>query len=181
MNTFEPRTVRCFSIYKSQHLVLTVADEPGRLLSTAAPPPEGAPAHSFVNARAYDPFSEGELAWHLQKAANFDDFIGRLIQGGYDVASQYGTPPTEMSDASRLEDETGLAGAMWSTGGQFTTLIRQPQGGDCRFSHATLTAYHEARAEVFLSALAESATFAELRAKLREAGFRVIALPLYTI
>jgi hypothetical protein len=181
MSVFEPRKIRCFSIYKSQHLVLTVADESGRLFSTAAPPPEGAPAHPFVNARAYDPFSENELGWYLQKSTSFDNFIGQLIQAGYDVASQTGSPPTEMTDASRLEDKTGLAGVVWSTGGQFTMLSRQPEPDTYRFAQATLTAYRDDCSDVFMTALEKTSTFSKLEASLQASGFRLIRIEKYTL
>ena len=181
MIAFAPRKVRSFSIYKSQHLVLTVTDEPGRLFSTAAPPPEGVPAHPFVNARAYDPFSENELGWYLQKSSGFDDFIDQLVKGGYDVAAQTGSPPPEMTDAARLEDKTGLAGVLWSTSGQFALLSRQPEGDACRFRRATLTAYRDDCGDVLLNALEKTSTFSALQANLTVAGFRLNLLEKYTL
>lgn len=181
MSAFNPRDVRSFGIYKSQHPVLTVTDEPGRLYSTAAPPPEGAPEHPFVNARAYDPYSENELGWYLQKSAHFDDFITQLIGAGYNVASQHGNHPDELNDPFRLEDADGLAGALWGTGGQFTTLAQQPETGEATFAHATLTAYRDDHADTLLKILEKTNSFSEIRQELQNAGFRLIMLAKYTV
>jgi len=75
-------------IYAKSQLVLEVSDGPGVLMSTAAPPPEGAPAHPFVNARAFDPFSEGELAMILGMSENYRDFLDRLVAEGFQVVEE---------------------------------------------------------------------------------------------
>jgi hypothetical protein len=77
--------VRSAQVFKNGTLVLDVEDRPGVLLSTAAPPPDGAPEHPFVNARAHDPFSEGDLAAILGESSDYADFLGRLIAGGFEV------------------------------------------------------------------------------------------------
>jgi hypothetical protein len=76
---------RSAQVFRADTLVLDVTDEPGVLLSTAAPPPGGAPAHPFVTGRAHDPFSEGELAAILSDSESYDDFLARLVAAGFDV------------------------------------------------------------------------------------------------
>lgn len=77
--------VRATQVFKNGTLALEVEDQPGVLLSTAAPPPGGAPAHPFVNARAHDPFSEGDLATILAESSDYDDFLRRLEAAGYEL------------------------------------------------------------------------------------------------
>ena len=72
-------------VHLDDTLVLEVTDRPGVLLSTAAPPPEGAPDHPFVDARAFDPFTEGTLAGILGESSNYQDFLDRLTEAGFRV------------------------------------------------------------------------------------------------
>ncbi|HEY3737244.1 MAG TPA: hypothetical protein VGL26_07345 [Jatrophihabitans sp.] len=76
---------RSAQVYREDLLVLEVTDRPGVLLSTAAPPPGGAPAHPFLNAHAFDPFSEGELANIVWASQNYDDVLARLRDAGFSV------------------------------------------------------------------------------------------------
>lgn len=75
-------------VFSDSELVLEVSDGPGVLLSTAVPPPGGAPEHPFVNARAFDPFSEGDLAAILGVSESYQDFLVRLADAGYLVEPQ---------------------------------------------------------------------------------------------
>jgi hypothetical protein len=180
--TTRQRAVRRFTIYKSQHPVLTVSDEPGHLYSTAAPPPEGRPAHPFVDAQAYDPYSENELSLILQSSTSFDDFIAQLIRAGYDVASGNSAHPAEMAAPHRIEHAIGLAGVVWAAGGQFTTLQHQPENdGSLGFEHATLTAYREDCAEDMVNALKKTYSFDALRKALQQVDFRLIPIKRYSL
>lgn len=80
--------MRSAKVYRGDTLVLDVEDRPGVLLSTATPPPGGAPEHAFVNARAHDPFTEGELATVLGGSADYTDFLQRLQAAGFTVDEQ---------------------------------------------------------------------------------------------
>jgi hypothetical protein len=79
-----PRTAQ---VFRDGRLVLDVTDAPGVLLSTAPPPPGGAPTHPFVTGRAHDPYSEGELATILSGSDSYEDFLARLTDAGFEVTS----------------------------------------------------------------------------------------------
>ena len=87
MDNPTPPKVRQLHFYKGRLLVLTVEDLPGLLFSTATPSPSGAPSHDFVNARAYDPYSENELGELLRKSGSFDHFVELMIHAGYNAIS----------------------------------------------------------------------------------------------
>jgi hypothetical protein len=176
-----PRSIRCFNFYKSQHLVLTVEDRPGRLQSTAAPPPDGFPAHPFMNARAFDPYSEDELGWLAQKAASFDGFVEALIAAGYNAASGNGSPPDELWSPHRILDPQGVTGALWAESGQFACLWRQPEPGQLVFQHATVTVYRRDHAEAVFEHLQATRTFEALLERLEALNLRVEPLSPYIV
>jgi hypothetical protein len=179
------RDVRHFAVYTEGRLALVIRDNPGTLRSSAGPPPPagdpgppGPPGttdlppgvHPFIDAEAHDPVSEGRLRDLLDASSNFDDYLARLLDAGFDIAS-YRPPAHELPPATRLHDGDGLAGACWPRPGQFTTLAHQPAGDDLLFD-ATATAYREDAARPMLDALRAASTYDELLGRLAAAGLR---------
>lgn len=175
----ETRASRSFAVYKSQKLVLDMSETQGRLYSTASPPPEGAPVHPFLNARAYDPFTEGTLGEMVRSAPNFDVYIKQLIEADFDIASSTQGMKLALTEPHRLKNGDTVIGAMWSTGGQFTTLKHQPKPASQMFEHATLTMYDEEIAKELLKTLQSTSTFVELKDKIAEMGYTLHPMPLY--
>jgi hypothetical protein len=191
------RDVRHFAVYTDGRLALVMRDEPGPLRSTAAPPagaggappPPGPPpgpgeplnpelppgVHPFIDAHAYDPISEARLRRLLDESSSFDDYLARLVEAGFDIAScrpleglDYELPGTV-----RLTAEAEPAGACWPAPGQFTTLEHQPTDDEQVFEVATATAYRPASGAPLLEALEAAGSFEDLLERLRAAGFSV--------
>jgi hypothetical protein len=183
------RDVRHFAVYTESRLALVVRSEPGTLRSSAGPPPPagdpgppGPPGttdlppgvHPFIDAEAHDPVSEGRLRELLDASSDFDDYLARLLDAGFDIASYRPEegPAYELPPATRLHDGDGLAGACWPRPGQFTTLRHQPAGDELVFDAATATAYREDAAPPMLDALRASTTHDELLERLAATGLR---------
>jgi hypothetical protein len=179
------RDVRHFAVYSEGRLALVLRAEPGTLRSSAGPPPPagepgppGPPGttdlppgvHPFVDADAHDPVSEGRLRELLDASSGFDDYLARLVDAGFDIASVHDGPDYEPGPATRLHDGDGLAGACWPRAGQFTTLAHQPADGELVFECATATAYRETAAPALLDALRSATGFDELLERLAAAG-----------
>jgi hypothetical protein len=182
------RHPRHFAVYTDGRLALVIRDNPGTLRSTAGPPPPagdpgppGPPGttdlppgvHPFIDAEAHDPVSEGRLRELLDASSGFDDYVARLIDAGFDIAS--GRPweglDHELGRGARLHDGDELAGVVWPRPGQFTTLEHQPDGDELVFD-ATATAYREPAAPRILEALRAGGSFEDLRERLAAAGLR---------
>lgn len=173
------RAIRHFNVYKGERLVLSVEDTPGQLFSVASPSPEGAPQHPFVNARAYDAFTEGDLATLLWNATTFDDFLAQLIAAGLNIASWNDSSVEARRHPHRVFRDNKLVGALWQGQGQFTTLTHQPAYDTLVFDAGLLTAYVSTEAETLLSALQKAATFSELERLLRESGYTLLTVEPY--
>jgi hypothetical protein len=94
--------VRQFAVYADGRLALVIRDNPGTLRSSAgpAPAPAGDPGppgppgttslppgvHPFIDAQAHDPVSEGRLRELLDASSDFDDYLARLVEAGFEVA-----------------------------------------------------------------------------------------------
>ncbi len=167
------RRVRCFCIYRRGRLALRVEDRPGTLHSTAAPGPEGPPAHPFVHAQAYDTLSEDELGRLLRQSSSFDEYLRALVAAGYDVLSCDIPPALEVGAGFRVSDGRGLLGAIWPRPGQSTCLGWQPVEGELTYSHATVTVYREDAAEALLEQLAQTTSFEGLARRLASLGMRL--------
>ncbi len=174
-----PPAPRHFHIYKSQRLVLDVTATPGPMLSTAGPPPQGAPQHPFLSGRAYDPFTEGALGELAREAPDFDTFIDEVIDDGFDIAAAISPTRTELRPPSRITADDDLVGVVWPDPGQFTTLYTAPTPGEAGFPHATLTAYDDDKADALLACLQQTDSFTELKIALQEAGFALQPQPAY--
>ncbi|MDO9454719.1 hypothetical protein [Nocardioides sp.] len=77
-----------YRVYRDDELVLDVADEPGILVSTSAPPPlpgQGPVTHAFATASFYSATTEGELGALLRGAASMDAFLDAVREAGYRV------------------------------------------------------------------------------------------------
>jgi hypothetical protein len=176
-NNILKRETRHFAVYKRAGLVLLVEDKPGMLLSSAHPPPEGAPKHPFVNAQAMDSRYENELGAILKKSESFDQLISFLIESGYDIRSyDYLELPMLLAEGYRISDETGLLAVVWNRKGQFSTLSQQPERDYLIFEHATLTVYDSRRANLFIELLETTRNFDELLKQLRSKKLKCIAL-----
>jgi hypothetical protein len=80
------QTSHRYNVLKAGHLVLTVSDVPGPIVSTAALPPGVLPAkHPFLSATAHAPEEEDALHKVLDQSKDFDDFLRRLRDSGYTV------------------------------------------------------------------------------------------------
>ena len=171
---------RHFNVYKSQHLVLIIEDQPGVLLSTAPPPPTGPVQHRWLNAQALDPYSEHDLGAIVQGASDFDEMLGMLISGGFDIESRISSSSKDREQAHRIYAGQELIGTCSARSGQFTTLETQPSAGDLLFEFASLTAYEGDHADALLDTLKQSTSFDDLLNKLGET-YTLKALPLYTV
>jgi hypothetical protein len=165
-------SVRRFHVYEGGRLVLTVADEPGALLSTAAPPvatPPGVP-HPFLDAQAHDAVSEDELRRILLAASDFDDFLRRLLAAGYDINA---SDAPELGPGHRITSGGRLAGAAWPGQGLLACLWWPPerQGPICQ--HTVLAAYDVAHAPALRDLAAASANQGDFVARLERAGYRL--------
>lgn len=176
-----PPQLRAFHFYKGRQLVLTVEDHPGVLLSTAPPPPDGAPSHPFVHARAYDPYSEDELGALLQQAQSFDEYLKLLIAAGYNAIVVEGSPPIELGVGYRFEDQQGLAGVMWNSPGLFAQLAEPMEVSPVAFEHTTVTVYRTDQVEVILNLLKTTSTFMDFQHQLEANGYRLAPVGEYTI
>jgi len=77
---------RRVDVLRGEHAVLQLSDEPGPLVSTAPPPPNGRVAtHPFLSGAARDPRWEGELKRLLDQSADFDGYVARLVAAGFTV------------------------------------------------------------------------------------------------
>lgn len=174
------RATRRFDVYKGRRLALRMADIPGVLQSTA-PLPSGVSAsfsaHSFVDAQACDAVSEDELGRLLQQSVNFDDYVTRLLDAGYAIASMGAFPQHELDNGFQIDDNRGMVvGVVWKREGQFASLKRQPPEDELVFDHAMLTIYQEDRAGDLLEMLQTTSTFEELKDCLEIRGFRLVPL-----
>jgi hypothetical protein len=163
------RKERCFYVYDGEHLVLTVAEAPGVLRSSAPPPPSGArpPTHPFLDAQAHDPATEDELAAILARCQDFDAYVVALIEVGYDLAA---LRRSRLPGGARLFNGTRPVGALWPEGGPFSCLWWEPASGCLEFDHALVTAYDRDRALDLLAALRATGTLPDLLDALRAVG-----------
>ena len=168
------RETRRFHVYKDRTHVLIVADQPGRLHSTAGPAPSGPPEHPFLDGIALDALSEHELGSLLRDSTSFDDYLARLVAAGYDIRSDDLPARADPGPSTRLADGSGLLGVIWQRAGQSTTLARQPAPGALIFEAAALTFYREAPAEQLLAALADARSFDALLQALQASGIHKI-------
>ena len=80
--------VRHFQVFKGEVLVLEIADTPGPLISTAAPPPPpGAKLarHPFLSASAYVATEEDRLRRLLDASHSTDEYLDKLRAADYRV------------------------------------------------------------------------------------------------
>jgi hypothetical protein len=170
------RKVRHFSIYKRGQLALVIDERPGQLHSTAGPGPQGPPNHLFLDATAFYTLYENEMGILLRKATNFDQFLGFLLEAGYDVASVEAPAPVKLEGGFRIQDTQGFVGVVWKYRGQFTTLSRQPVIGELIFEQATLTAYRDDQSTELLQLLQSTESFEKLCDALKVHGFQLNSL-----
>lgn len=182
------RPVRRYLVRMGAAPVLVVAGEAGRLRSTASPP-EGwtPPAHPWLDAVALDHRFEHALRVILLESHDFDEFLGRLVAAGFDVAADHPeTPPHHRVaplslHASGSHGSLGLVrpgglrclGALWPVTGQLASLGWQPEPEAHVFRHAHATAYDPAILPALERALEVGRDFAGVCAALAEAGLRV--------
>jgi hypothetical protein len=79
---------RRYRLWRDGRLALEVADEPGILVSTSAPPPlpgQGPATHPFATATAHVAEWEGELGTLLRGSKDLDAFLAAATSIGYTV------------------------------------------------------------------------------------------------
>jgi hypothetical protein len=156
---FTGRAHRRFYVYRDGLHVLTIGDEPGHLVSTASPPPGGAPKHPFLDGSAHQAVYENELAGLLGRAASFDGYLDLLLQAGYDIASDDTLPNKAPGAGVRLLKGDSPVGAAWHRGGQFTCLWQQPARGELVFQQARLSVYRPEWAEALFTTLQAAVSY----------------------
>jgi hypothetical protein len=81
-----PKANAKWEVFDGEVLVLEVWDEPGPLLSTAAPPPDfEAPTHPFLSATAHSAAHEDRLRQLLERSTNLQEFLEALRADGFEV------------------------------------------------------------------------------------------------
>jgi len=164
--------VRRFQVYEGRLLVLTIADEPGTLRSTASPQgdtPRGS-RHAFLDAQAHDAVSEDELRSLLLAASDFDDSLRRLVAAGYDINAN---DEPELGPGHRITSNGRLAGAAWQGQGLFSCPWWPPERQGPVYSQAVLVAYDVAHAAKLRELAAASVGYDDLLARLEDAGYRL--------
>jgi hypothetical protein len=85
----DARAVRHWRVFDGELAILELSDEPGPLISTAAPPPSGTPAtHPFLSATALDAAHENRLRELLDASKSVDELIAALERAGYRVVAE---------------------------------------------------------------------------------------------
>ena len=85
----QTNSVRRWRVYHGDLAILQMADEPGRLTSTAPPPPTGHVAmHPWLTASALDAAHEDQLKRLLDSTNNVEDFIRALEAAGFRVVAE---------------------------------------------------------------------------------------------
>ena len=66
--------------------------------------------HPFIDAQARDAVSEGRLRALLDESSDFDDYLARLLDAGFDIASwQPEDPASDLPGGARLHERRGRA------------------------------------------------------------------------
>jgi hypothetical protein len=84
----QPDAPRRYRLWRDGRLALEVADTPGILVSTSAPPPlpgQGPATHPFATGTAFVAEWEGELGEMLLAAPDLDTFLAQASSRGYTV------------------------------------------------------------------------------------------------
>ena len=79
---------RRYRLWRDGRLALELADRPGPLVSTSAPPPlpgQEPPLHPFATATAFVAEWEGELGTLLRGSPDLDAFLAAVTPLGYTV------------------------------------------------------------------------------------------------
>ena len=168
------RAHRRFYVYKDGLHVVTIADEPGRLYSTASPPPGGAPKHPFLDGTAHQALYEGELATLLGRAVNFNEYLNLLLQASYDFASDDMLVLKSPGAGVRLLAGDTPVGAVWQSGGQFTCLWWQPLTGKMVCRHARLSVYQPDWTERLLASLQAAVDYEGFCSNIQTLGLRLV-------
>ena len=157
--------------------MLEAEGRPGTLHSMAAPPPPPSewrpPEHPFLHGVSRDPLHEHALRLLLLASADFDDFLARVVAGGYDVSS--GREPAWQLRPPALRARRGdeVVAAVWPGGGQFSCLWWQPAGDADVFEHVLVTAYEREAASALYTSASRARSAQGFAAALVAAGFSV--------
>jgi len=77
-----------YQLFRGDELVLELRDEPGVLISVAAPPPlpgQAPVTHPFATAAFFQPAHDGELVPMLNNAPDLESFLETARGAGYRV------------------------------------------------------------------------------------------------
>ena len=130
--------------------------------------------HPFVDAQSHA-VTEHQLRQVLLRSASLDGYLAALIAAGHDLAGE--GKPTLGRGYRILEwrARDAVVGVAWNDSGRFAHP-RATTSDQIYFSYALLTAYREDHADELLTALRQSRTFEDLRARLKERGYRLVPL-----
>ncbi|MHB1356967.1 MAG: hypothetical protein ACYCZF_13445 [Anaerolineae bacterium] len=168
------RLHRRLYVYKDGLHALTITDKPGSLVSTASPPPGGAPKHPFLDGTAHQAIYESELATLLTKAADFDAYLSLLIQAGYDIAADDALPGKSPGAGARMLEGEVPVGAAWQSAGQFTALWWQPVQGQMVCRHARLSVYQPAWVDRLLTCLQGAVDYESFCSNVQKLGLKLV-------
>ncbi|NLT73414.1 MAG: hypothetical protein GXX94_04360 [Chloroflexi bacterium] len=176
MEELTGRAVRRFALYHEGLHAATVSSEPGRLISTAGPPPGGPPSHPWVHLVSYQAIYESELAGLLGQATGFDDYLQLLLQAGYDIGSDDLRALKSPGAGVRLLEGNGPVAAAWAGGGQCTCLWLQPEKGQEVYPQARLTIYARGWASRLHSELRAAPDYETFCRAVAQSGLRLLQL-----
>jgi len=168
MTTASGRSERSYHVFMGARPALGVVARPGHLYSRAALP-EGmtAPTHPFIDGVSHDPLYEHRLRQLLLASSDFDDFVRRLVDDGFDVASNRGESVwTLRQEPRRLMRSGQVIAAMWPCEGQLSATTWQPEPDVDVYPHALVTAYVPELIDELRSALQATTRFDALVARL---------------
>lgn len=166
------RDVRGFFVFSGGRAVMEIEDRSGNLISMAAPSGPLA-THPWLHAISRDPTHEHRLRGMVAESADFDDFCGRLVAGGYDLLNNASELFDIESGPHRVSRAGAVVGALFSGAGQFSTLAWQPEDGQLVFGQAVLTVYDREQAVTLFEALDAGGTYDEIAARITRAGFTI--------
>src|SRR5690606_31276559 len=99
----------------------------------------------FVDYIHYDPYTQESLFELIEFSSNFDHFLKRLLQKGYDIAGTL-ADSTSRHQYGRCwhllnPDTKEKYGVLWDYPGQYASLSFCPRQGECFQHFATFTMY----------------------------------------
>ncbi len=168
-------TARTYLVFRGDVCALEIAGRPGTLRSMAAPPPGfQPPTHPFVDATSHNPATEHATREVLLASRSFEDFLTRLVEAGFDLASGH-TDRWDVEEAPRRIVRAGQAvGAVWPQAGQFSSLWWQPAPDEAVYPHALVTSYDRALTDTLHGMVAATRSLDALEAALEGLDLKLV-------